>query len=221
MNGLILVKTVHPIENVLSKFIPIVQIGFIIDDQIYMIDNYDLYNFPIHRGIVLEIFKKDILLESMTIKTLKNISPQAFKNVALEIMNSYKKPTLQQLIRYLFKLEKIHNNMDMVDLLCGKLQITIDTGFNDWVPVILPGKEKKYLKLKYIEIMTVLEPKLKQAAGIFIHLSIEYGMPKFTLDNSYKELCGRIFDELDSSIETSSLNLDTIEQLKKEYLNLG
>ena len=221
MNGLILVKTAHPIENLLSTFIPAVQIGFIVDDQVYMIDNYDFYNFPIHRGLFLEVFKQNILLQSMAIKPLKYPDVQAFRVEVLEIMNRYKKPTVEQLIGWIFKLEKIQNNMDMIDYVCGKLKTSMDLGFDDWVPIPLPMRDQKHLKLKFKEIMTVLEPKLKQAANIFISLTIKHGMPDFHFNTEHKILCSKIFVELDRAIESSTLDLEAIERLKQEYLRLG
>jgi hypothetical protein len=72
MNGLIKIKTCSPLHVFLNKFLGYQSIGIIVENKVYLLDEFGLYEHQF--GVDFGVFKQYCLIESIQYKEIKNIS---------------------------------------------------------------------------------------------------------------------------------------------------
>lgn len=215
MNGMVLVKTQHPLENIMDKITPINQIGFIVRDQVFMIDNWGIYDFPVHRGIFLQNFKSQPLIKSISIRRIKVEISEWIR--IMDYHMEFKPPSLENLIGSFFGISKIVDNQKFVMDILQSLELNLEEHFEDWEDLELPERSENAISRVYQETLKNSLSRIKVAVNIFIDYSVQYGLPTYHFDTPYKQICIDIFELIDSSIKSGSLNLDRLENLRSQF----
>lgn len=215
MNGLIVIKTTSPLHLFLNKFIGYQSVGFIVEDKIYLIDEFGLYEHNFTIGVELEIFKQYYLIQSLQILEIKDNRYWKETVFANLIIN---KSSVADIIGYIVRNRKdnVIYNIDIVYKILLKLS-PLNQDFNilfkEWKVVPLPLYSEKQKRIKQEEIDNLHKPKLKQCLSIVADLIIEN--PNYFV-NPYKIICDLLFQELDKP----HINKSKILEIKKLYYKL-
>lgn len=218
MNGLILVNTIHPVENILGRLFSIVNLGFVIDDQVYITDMYQIFNCTINRGIILDLFRQDVLITKIMIKKITQ-PPANWRSTILPKYMNWKSPSIEDLVSSLFG-GAVQQSWEFVSQILEELKLTLED-FEPWYQIPLETPHPKTIQKRIGETLGIFKIQFLQAMEIFMTLSLNNGIPDiFPKNNPYKDLCIKIFTELDNSIKNEVLNLENLEDLKNQFLSL-